>query len=138
MSNKLTCACWNLVSISPRIHSNASCDNLNSSATRLEHKVDLKRNPNVKHVAPPTWLVPQKSAPQVGVKEKCGVALRLFAQPVFSRHDDKSLAQITHAFDDSNRVECGRTAQVDMENLLRVPDQAAQVYRQHDLTKQFC
>lgn len=41
-----TCACWNLVSISPISHSKASLDNRNSSETHFVHKVDLTKHWN--------------------------------------------------------------------------------------------
>ena len=39
-----TCACWNLVSISPISHSKASEDSLNSSDTHLVHSVERTRH----------------------------------------------------------------------------------------------
>jgi len=46
ISPGLTCACWNLVSISPISHSKASDDSLNSSETHLVHSVERTRHWN--------------------------------------------------------------------------------------------
>jgi len=65
------------------------------------------------------------------LEEKGGVLIGLLTQLVLPGHDDALEQQVSDALDHNQRGQiCGQPL-VDVENLLRVPDHALQVARQH-------
>lgn len=69
----------------------------------------------------------------MNVKKQGCVALRLFAKSILPGNNHQLLAEVADPLDDPYRVEGGGGSQVDVEDLLSVPDQAPKVDREHHL-----
>ena len=69
----------------------------------------------------------------MNIEQKSGIGLGFLAQAIFTAHDDEFLAQIADSLDHSDRIEMSRTSQVDVKDLLSVPDQPTQIDRQDNL-----
>lgn len=67
------------------------------------------------------------------VHEECSVRLRLLTQAIFTADDDQFLTDLSYSVDDFNGVQGGGSTQVDVEDLLCVPDQPVQVHWKYNL-----